>query len=100
MCIGIPMQVVEVKEDYAICEGRYGRQMIETWLLGKVRAGQWLLTFMNSGREIIDEERAVLVNAALDGLQAISDGMEVDLDHYFSDLINREPMLPDFLRKG
>lgn len=99
MCLGIPMLVVEAKENFAICEGRNGRQEINTLLLGKVEAGQWLMTFLNSGREVIDAERAALVNAALDGLQAVAEGGEVNLDHFFADLVGREPELPDFLRK-
>lgn len=99
MCLGIPMRVVEARENSAICEGRNGRQVINTMLLGKVEVGQWLMTFLDSGREVIDAERAALVNAALDGLQAVSDGGEVNLDHFFADLVNREPALPDFLRK-
>lgn len=93
------MQVVEAHENSAICEGRNGRQVINTMLLGKVEAGQWLMTFLEAGREVIDAERAALVNAALDGLQAVADGGEVNWDHHFADLVNREPALPDFLRK-
>jgi len=93
------MRVVEARENSAICEGRNGRQVINTMLLGEVEVGLWLMTFLDSGREVIDAERAALVNAALDGLQAVSDGGEVNLDHFFADLVNREPTLPDFLRK-
>ena len=99
MCLGIPMQVIEVHETYALCEGRNGRQVINTMLVDRVEAGQWLMTFLDAGREVIDAERAALVNAALDGLQAVSEGGEVDLDVFFADLVNREPMLPEFLRK-
>lgn len=99
MCLGIPMQVIEVHETAAICEGRNGRQLINTMLLEKVVVGQWLMTFLDAGREVIDAEQAALVNAALDGLQALSDGSEVNLDVYFADLVNREPTLPEFLRK-
>jgi hydrogenase assembly chaperone HypC/HupF len=99
MCLGIPMQVMEVHENTAVCEGRNGRQLINTMLLGEVEPGQWLLTFLDAGREVIDAERAALVNAALDGLQALSAGGEVDLDMFFADLANREPTLPEFLRK-
>ncbi|MBI4808584.1 MAG: HypC/HybG/HupF family hydrogenase formation chaperone [Nitrosomonadales bacterium] len=99
MCLGIPMQVMEVHETAAICEGRNGRQLINTMLVGRVEVGQWLLTFLDAGREVIDAERAALVNAALDGLQALSDGSEVNLDVFFADLANREPTLPEFLRK-
>jgi len=99
MCLGIPMQVIEVYENSALCEGRNGRQVINTMLLGQMEAGQWLLTFLDAGREVIDAERAALVDAALDGLQAVAEGGEVDLDLFFADLANREPTLPDFLRK-
>ena len=99
MCLGIPMQVIEVHETYALCEGRNGRQVINTMLVDRVEAGQWLMTFLDAGREVIDAERAALVNAALDGLQAVSEGGEVDLDVFFADLVNREPQLPEFLRK-
>jgi hydrogenase expression/formation protein HypC len=99
MCLGIPMMVIEAHEHSALCEGRNGRQVINTMLLGQVEAGQWLMTFLDAGREVIDAERAALVNAALDGLQAMSEGGEVNLDIYFADLVDREPTLPDFLRK-
>lgn len=99
MCLGIPMQVIEVHETYALCEGRNGQQVINTMLVDRVEVGQWLMTFLNAGREVIDAERAALVNTALDGLQAVSEGGEVDLDVFFADLVNREPQLPEFLRK-
>lgn len=99
MCMGIPMQVLEAHENSAICTGRNGTQLINTMLLGQVEVGQWLLTFLDAGREVIDAERAALVNAALDGLQAMADGGEADWDQCFADLVNREPTLPDFLRK-
>jgi hydrogenase assembly chaperone HypC/HupF len=93
------MQVIEVHENSALCAGRNGRQLINTMLLDKVEVGQWLLTFLDAGREVIDAERAALVDAALDGLQAVSAGGEVNLDLFFADLVNREPTLPEFLRK-
>jgi hydrogenase expression/formation protein HypC len=93
------MRVIEAHENSALCEGRNGRQLINTMLLGPVEVGQWLLTFLDAGREVIDAERAALVDAALDGLQAVADGGEVNLDLYFADLVNREPTLPEFLRK-
>jgi hydrogenase assembly chaperone HypC/HupF len=93
------MQVIEVHENSALCAGRNGRQLINTMLLEQVEVGQWLLTFLDAGREVIDAERAALVDAALDGLQAVSAGGEVNLDLFFADLVNREPTLPEFLRK-
>ncbi|MGC2166946.1 MAG: HypC/HybG/HupF family hydrogenase formation chaperone [Gallionella sp.] len=99
MCLGIPMQVIEAFETSAICAGRNGTQMINTMLVGKVEPGQWLMTFLDAARDIIDSEQAELVNAALDGLQLVADGGEIDMDRYFGDLVNREPVLPDYLRK-
>lgn len=93
------MQVIEANENSAVCVGRNGRQVINTMLLGRVEVGQWLMTFLDAGREVIDEQRAGMVNAALDGLQALSEGGEVNLDLFFADLVSREPTLPEFLRK-
>lgn len=93
------MQVIEANENSAVCVGRNGRQVINTMLVGRVEVGQWLMTFLDAGREVIDEQRAGMVNAALDGLQALSEGGEVNLDLFFEDLVSREPTLPEFLRK-
>jgi hydrogenase expression/formation protein HypC len=98
MCLGIPMQVVEIEGVFAICDSRNGRSRINTMLVGDVQPGQWLLTFLDAAREIIDAERAALVNAALDALSVVADGGS-DFDACFADLIGREPQLPDFLRK-
>lgn len=98
MCLGIPMQVVATEGVFAWCEGRNGRSRINTMLLDGVAPGQWLLTFLDSAREVIDAERAAQVNAALDALDLISSGRD-DFDACFADLIGREPQLPDFLRK-
>ncbi len=93
------MQVIEAGDVQAVCEGRNGRQTINIMLVGRVEPGQWLMTFLGTAREVIDAEQAALVNAALDGLQAATSGAAVDLDRYFADLVNREPVLPDFLTK-
>lgn len=98
MCLGIPMQVVATEGVYAWCEGRNGRSRINTMLLDGVVPGQWLLTFLDSAREVIDAARAAQVNAALDALELASSGSD-DFDACFADLIGREPQLPDFLRK-
>ena len=93
------MQVMEVEELFAWCEGRNGRMLINTMLTGDVRPGDWLLTFMDSAREIIDAGRAALINSALEALARVAAG-ETDFDDCFADLIGREPQLPDFLRAG
>ena len=98
MCLGIPMRVGEVEGVFAWCEGRNGRCRINIMLLGEVVPGQWLLTFLDSAREMIDAERAAMVNAALDALEVVAGGGN-DFDACFADLIDREPQLPEFLRK-
>lgn len=98
MCLGIPMRVVEIEGVFAWCEGRNGRSRINTMLLDEVAPGQWLLTFLDTAREIIDAERAALIDAALDGLSAVASG-STDFDACFADLIGREPQLPDFLKE-
>jgi hydrogenase expression/formation protein HypC len=100
MCIGIPMRVIAVDGSFAWCEGRNGRQRINTFLIGEVPVGQWLLTHLDTARELLDEERAMQVNTALDGLQSLSNGEEIDINTFFSDLVDREPQLPDFLTGG
>lgn len=98
MCLGIPMQVLEIEGIFALCEGRNGLKRINTMLVDDVVPGQWLLTFLDTAREIIDAERARLIDAALDALELAATG-EADFEHCFADLIDREPQLPDFLRK-
>lgn len=98
MCLGIPMQVVEVEGMFAWCEGRNGRQRVDTLLLGKVDPGQWLLTFLGSARETIDAHHAAQVDAALDALDRVAAG-RTDFEDCFTDLLGREPQLPEFLRK-
>lgn len=98
MCLGIPMQVVEVEGIFAWCKGRNGLSRINTMLLGDVSPGQWLLTFLDTAREAIDAERAAMIDAALDALNLVANG-GTDVDACFADLVNREPQLPDFLKE-
>lgn len=98
MCLGIPMQVTKVEDSmFARCDGRNGSQRINTMLIEEVKVGDWLLTFLDSARELIDAERAEMINAALNALERVAAGQS-DLDDCFADLIGREPQLPDFLR--
>ncbi len=97
MCIGIPVQVIETFADYALCKDASGQLVeIDTLLLGPQQPGTWLLTFINSAREVISAERALQVQQALEALQAAVNGES--FDHLFADLIDREPQLPEFLR--
>lgn len=79
----------------AECEGRGERRRVNTALLDGVAAGQWLLVHVNTAREIVDAQRAALVNDALDALELAMMGGSVE--GLFADLTEREPELPEFL---
>ncbi|MBT3043750.1 MAG: HypC/HybG/HupF family hydrogenase formation chaperone [Candidatus Thiodiazotropha sp. (ex Codakia orbicularis)] len=87
MCVGIPALVLEAGEFTARCRTRNGEEQINMMLTGPQPAGTWLLTFLGSAREVIDEEDARNIDKALDGLSAIMiDDAEIDVDHYFPGL--------------
>nr|MBL8409793.1 HypC/HybG/HupF family hydrogenase formation chaperone [Dechloromonas sp.] len=96
MCLGIPARVVACGEHFAHCTSRDGDLRVDMSLVGPQAPGTWLLTFLAAGREVIDDERAAAINAALDALDAAQNGA-TDFSAFFADL-DREPQLPDFLR--
>jgi len=97
MCLGIPMQVIDVSGLTARCLGQGGEQTVDLSLVGAVAPGTWLMVFLGSAREVMSEEDA---KRSADALQALEMAMrgETDFDHLFADLIDREPSLPDFLK--
>jgi hydrogenase expression/formation protein HypC len=101
MCLALPMQVVSATGHQAVCRGRNGLERVDTLITGPLAPGQWVLCFLGAAREIVDAERARLVGAALDALEAIGTGrgdLTALMDSHFADLVGREPQLPDFLR--
>lgn len=97
MCLGIPAQVIECGEHFARCQSRQGEARIDISLVGPQAPGTWLLTFLDAAREVIPADRAAAINTALDALEAAHGG-ETDFSAFFADL-DREPQLPEFLRK-
>ncbi len=97
MCIGIPMQIVEPRDGFAICRSEDRLHRIDTLLVGEQPAGTWLLTFLGSAREVLTPEAAAQILDALQAVQLAAQG-HGDLDHLFQDLVDREPQLPEFLR--
>ncbi|TVZ40503.1 hydrogenase expression/formation protein HypC [Alteromonadaceae bacterium 2753L.S.0a.02] len=96
MCIGTPVQVVEVCAGYCVCRTGDSRLVnINTLLINIPQPGDWLLSFLGSAREIISETHAYQVLDALEALSRVAKGE--DHTELFADLINREPQLPDFL---
>jgi hydrogenase expression/formation protein HypC len=98
MCVGIPMQVLEITGPSASCEGRGERMSVDIRLVDVPAPGDWLLVFHGVAREALSEQRARDITSALDALNAALAG-ETDFDRHFADLVNREPELPEHLRK-
>lgn len=97
MCIGIPMQVIETGEGYAWCEGMGQRRQVDTLLVGDQPVGTWLLTFIESAREVLSAEDAARITDALRAVDRVLRG-EADIEHLFADLVDREPSQPVFLQ--
>jgi hydrogenase expression/formation protein HypC len=98
MCLGEPMQVVACEDYHAVCVARNGERVhIDVSLVGPQPSGSWLLCFLGAARETIAPERAQAISGALQALEAAQAG-ETDFSAFFPDL-DREPTLPDFLRK-
>jgi len=93
MCMGIPMQVIEVRDGVAVCEGMGERRVIDTLMVGRPPVGAWLMTFLGSAREILTEEDAHRITDAVSAVQRVMQG-DFDVDHLFADLIDREPPRP------
>lgn len=97
MCIGLPMQVLQVETGFALCEGMGERRTVDTGLIDPPAPGDWLLVFLDGAREKLEPADARRIGDALQGLRLALSG-ETDLDRFFPDLANREPELPDFLK--
>lgn len=97
MCIGIPMQVVEPYDESALCLYRGRETMVDMMLVGPQPAGTWILVFLDTAREVIDEQKARQMADALEAMHLAMQG-DTRIDHLFADLIDREPPLPEFLK--
>ena len=97
MCIGVPMQVIECGPVWAWCEDGAERVRIDMRLIGPQPPGTWVLTFLGAARETLGETQALRVRDALAALAAVAEGQSID--HLFADLVDREPQLPEHLRR-
>ena len=96
MCIGIPMQVIETGQGYAWCEGMGQRRQIDTMLVGDQPVGTWLLTFLDAARQVLSADEAARISDAVQAVDRVMLG-DVDVDHLFADLVDREPPRPESL---
>ncbi|MCA0273898.1 MAG: HypC/HybG/HupF family hydrogenase formation chaperone [Proteobacteria bacterium] len=96
MCVGIPMRILSVDGIAATATDGHDVSRIDLSLVGDVPVGAWVLTFLGTAHEVIDEAQAALISAALDGLRRIMAGGEAG--DAFADLDARTPELPPHLQ--
>jgi hydrogenase expression/formation protein HypC len=97
MCIGVPMQVVKMDGTYAICEADGKQEPVDLILVGEQMVGTWILNFLGAAREVLTDENAHNIRQALSAMRNVMQGSN-QIDHLFSDLIDREPELPPHLQ--
>lgn len=97
MCIGMPMQVVQLDARHAWCEAEGQRERLDMSLVGTQPPGTWVLAFHGAARQIMSHEEAAMARDARRALAAVLAG-DPDVDAFFADLIGREPQLPAHLR--
>jgi hydrogenase expression/formation protein HypC len=97
MCITIPMQIVRTEPGMAWCQGRGEERRVDMSLIGDQPVGQWVLVFLDSARDVVDETTALQITRALDAVEAVMRGEPVD-PTVFDDLVRREPEIPESLR--
>jgi hydrogenase expression/formation protein HypC len=91
------MRVVESQPGFALCEVDGELRRIDTLLVGEPPVGAWLLTFLDTAREVLREEHAIQIRDALQALQQVMRGDGFP-EYLFQDLLEREPELPAFLQ--
>jgi len=95
------MQVIEMRESHALCEADGKQELIDMMLVGDQPKGTWVLNFLGAAREVMTPEFAEQTRQALNALgEVMADQTPGNnqIDHLFSDLVNREPQLPKHLQ--
>lgn len=96
MCVGEPMKIVAIDGIAAQAEADGKSELIDLSLTPDAQVGDWILTFLGASREVITEDEAAKISAALKGLRAVMQGG--DLGDAFADLDARSPQLPAHLQ--
>lgn len=94
------MQVLEYQDGLALCGTRDGAttEQVDMMLVGEPPLGSWVLVFLGTAREMLDDNTAMQITNALTALNMAMQG-NGQIDHLFADLVDREPQLPDFLQQ-
>ena len=95
MCVGIPLRIVSAKDTEAVATNGARTETLDLALTGPLVPGTWVLSFLGAAREVITEDEAKKITAALAGLERVMAGKE--LGDAFADIDDRGPMLPPHL---
>jgi hydrogenase expression/formation protein HypC len=95
MCIGMPVRITEVKGLSALADDGGETVGVDLSLTGPLEPGTWVLNFLGAAREVLDEDEALKIRAAVGALQSVMNGG--DIGDAFADLEAREPQLPPHL---
>ncbi len=96
MCLGFPMTILSGDDAQALCARKGETQSVSMLLVGAQAPGTRVLVHLGTAMRVLELEEAQAIDDALDGLAAALSGE--GFEHYFADLIDREPELPAFLR--
>lgn len=96
MCIGIPVQIVETKGFSGLARDGDDIVGIDLALTGPVPPGTWVLNFLGAAREVLEEEEALKIRAAVGALKSVMNGG--GLGDAFADLEADGPRLPPHLQ--
>ncbi len=95
MCVGIPLRITEVNGTNAIATDGARTEVLDLSLVGTQPIGTWVLGFLGAARDVLTEDEAERIGAALAGLERVMAGGA--LGDAFADLTGREPVLPPHL---
>lgn len=95
MCIGIPLRITEVDGTNAIASDGTRTEAVDLSLVGPQPVGTWVLNFLGAARDVLTEEDAERIGAAIAGLERVMNGG--DLGDAFCDLTDTAPALPPHL---
>lgn len=96
MCVGLPLRITAIDGIAARAENDGHLEVIDLSLTPDAGVGDWVLTHLGSARDVIPEDEAVKISAALAGLRAVMQGDA--LGNAFADLETTGPQLPHHLR--
>lgn len=97
MCVGIPMQIIATDGLNARAQDDADEHMIDLALVGEQPPGTWVLTFLGTARDVIAQDEALKIRAAVAALKSVMGGTLPEEDA-FADIEDRGPRLPPHLQ--